>query len=78
MAMLVRSSGHIMAVDAIEYTLGQGEVSERCLRELQAALVRTAEANGFHAALRGERAWLHQFYLMARSEERRVGKECRL
>lgn len=58
-AQLIRSAGQHMAIDAIERTLGQGEISEDRLAALQRALEREAQHNRIYAALRGARAERH-------------------
>jgi len=67
MAQLVRIAGQSMAMQSIERTLGQGDVSETRLRALQSALSIEAEHNGPYHAWRGERAGMHQYYLLQRA-----------
>jgi hypothetical protein len=67
MSQLVRFAGQQTALESIERTLGQGEISEPRLRALQSALTIEAEHNGLYHALRGERAGLHQYYLLERA-----------
>jgi hypothetical protein len=67
MAQLVRVAGQCMAATSLERTLGQGEVSELRLQALQSALAIEAEHNGLYHAWRGERAGVHQYYLLERA-----------
>jgi len=66
-AQLVRIAEQAIAIGAIEWTLGQGQVSEANLRKLQALLEAEAGDDGLHRAMRGERAAGHQTYMNLRS-----------
>src|SRR5262249_18044963 len=59
---LIRNAEQAIALGAIEWTLGQGTVSETNLAKLQALLEAEAAADGLHQAMRGERAGSHQMY----------------
>jgi hypothetical protein len=72
MPQLVRCSGQHFAVVSVERTLGQGELSGKQLQTLQDALVKEAEHNLLYAALRGERAYVHEGYLMMRDGKRPI------
>ena len=62
MAQLIRMAGHEFSLDAIERTLGQGQISKERLADLQHALEREGDHNAFHAGMRGERAWCQKHY----------------
>lgn len=64
---LVRVAEQSIATTTIERTLAQGKVSEPTLAKLQALLEAEADSDGFHRAMRGERASAHQTYLNLRS-----------
>jgi hypothetical protein len=66
MTQLIRSHSQELAVNAIERTLGQGDVSDKYLKQLQAALTREAESQGLYQSMRGERAFIHAEYMMFR------------
>jgi hypothetical protein len=66
MTQLIRQQAQELAVDAIQRTLGQGDVSDKNLKELQAALAREAESQGLYQSMRGERAFVHSGYMMFR------------
>jgi hypothetical protein len=64
-SLLVRGACNSIAVSAIERTLAQGyftETSEAPLKRLQATLARELAEPALVTALRGERAWSHQFF----------------
>jgi hypothetical protein len=68
-AQLIRIAEQAIAIGALEWTLGQGTVSEPNLAKLQGMLEADAAADGLHQAMRGERAGGHQIY-----ESLRAGK----
>jgi competence protein ComGC len=68
-AQLIRIAEQAIALGALEWTLGQGTVSEPNLAKLQGLLEADAAADGLHQAMRGERAGGHQIY-----ESLRAGK----
>jgi hypothetical protein len=66
MTQLIRAAGQEFAVDALERTLGQGDLGFKHLDQLQAGLALEAECQGMYHSMRGERAFLHQVYLLYR------------
>jgi plasmid stability protein len=60
---LQRMEAQMFAVAALERLIGQGELSEADLANIQALLKRESKDNLLHLGLRGERAASHQFYL---------------
>jgi hypothetical protein len=64
MSQLIRAGFQDAGVASIERTLGQGAVSEQRLTALQHALAREAELNAMYPAMRGERAWCQQGYVL--------------
>jgi hypothetical protein len=66
MTQLIRTRAQVLAVDALERTLEQGEVNDKHLKQLQASLAREAESQGLYKSMRGERAFVHQTYMMFR------------
>ena len=66
-AQLIRIAEQAIALGAMEWTLGQGNVSEANLAKLQTLLETEAAADGLHQAMRGERAGGHQVYMGLRA-----------
>lgn len=67
MAFLIRMAGRELALDTVERTLAKGVVSRDRLGILQAALQREADSHSLYHALRGERAFRHEFHLLIKA-----------
>ena len=67
MASMIRTLGQESAIDAVERLLGNGNVSEKRLHQLQTALTAETKINGLYHALRGEQAFAHQMIVLMKA-----------